>query len=268
MKAAISQLNSKLDYRENLKDIHRVAAECRKQECQLLFLPECFYSMSDGTKPTPHLVEQNNEHYKEIKKIAQEHELFLLGGTAATLHKGVVVNRAYNFGPDGADLGHYDKMHLFSCSLSKKDQETKIDEADIYTPGNEPKMIEALGLLIGLGVCFDIRYPEMARNYVLEGANLLTFSSAFTIPTGKAHWHTLVRARAIENQCFVVAAAQVGKHNEKIQTYGHSLVVGPWGEILVDAGEEVGLHFFDIDLSLVDQIRKSVGVFSHYQERT
>jgi predicted amidohydrolase len=116
-------------------------------------------------------------------------------------------------------------------------------------------------LKIGLGICFDLRYPKMARDYVLNGANLLTFSSAFTVPTGRAHWHTLVRARAIENQCFVVAAAQVGRHNERIQTYGHSLVVDPWGDILVDAGDKVGLHFFDIDLSIMKKVRESVGVF-------
>lgn len=261
MKGALFQLNSKLDFRVNLEEIHLAAAQSKSAGADILFLPECFYSMSNGLESSPHLIQEGNEHYQEIKRIATDHGLYLIGGSAATLHEGVVVNRAFNFAPDGSDIGHYDKMHLFSCNLVKKDQEKKIDEADIYTPGHSPKVVNVGELKVGLGICFDLRYPEMARDYVLNGANLLTFSSAFTVPTGRAHWHTLVRARAIENQCFVVAAAQVGRHNERIQTYGHSLVIDPWGDILVDAGEKVGLHFFDIDLSVMNKVRESVGVF-------
>jgi len=101
----------------------------------------------------------------------------------------------------------------------------------------------------------------MARQYVREGAQLLTFASAFTVPTGKAHWHTLVRARAIENQCFVVAAAQWGRHNERIQTYGHSLVVDPWGDVLLDAEEGEGQYIIDLDMERIETVRKSVKVF-------
>ncbi len=265
MKAALYQLCSKLDYKENLSEIRVAAMKCRDDKVEALFLPECFYSMTDGTEATPYLVEQGNEHFHEIKKMAKDHNLFLIGGSAATLVNGTIVNRAYNFAPDGSELGHYDKVHLFSCDLSKNDKKKKIDESDIYTAGSESKIIKVKNLSIGLGICFDIRYPEMAREYAVQGANLLTFSSAFTIPTGKAHWHTLVRSRAIENQCFVVAAAQVGVHNERIRTYGHSLVVDPWGEVLVDAGPEVGLHYFDIDLALVDEVRSKVDIFKKYK---
>ena len=122
-------------------------------------------------------------------------------------------------------------------------------------------MIEAGPLKIGLGICFDVRFPEMARGYSKKGANLLTFSSAFTVPTGKAHWHTLVRARAIENQCFVVASAQWGQNNERISTYGHSLVVDPWGEILADAGEGEKVITAELNLDYVQEVRKKVKVF-------
>ena len=170
------------------------------------------------------------------------------------------MNRAYNFDQQGNDLGYYDKRHLFSCDLSKDDGNKKIVEADIYTAGTKAKIIQLDKFNIGLGICFDVRYPMTGQEYRNAGVNILTYSSAFTVPTGKAHWHTLLRARAIENQCFVVACAQWGKHNEKIQTYGHSLVIDPWGDVKLDAREGTGLHFCELDLSLVERTRKKIKV--------
>lgn len=261
MKIAIFQLNSALDFKENLETIHKMGAEAKLQGAEAFFLPECFYSMSDGTAPSPYLVEDNNEHFENIKEIATKHQVFLIGGSVATLHEGKVVNRAYNFDPTGKLLGKYDKVHLFSCDIQKPDQRKTIDEADIYTPGSQSQMLEFNGIKVGLGICFDIRYPEMARTYVHQGAKILTFASAFTVPTGKAHWHTLNRARAIENQCFVVASAQWGKHNERIITYGHSLVIDPWGDVLVDLEEGVGFEVVDLDFDRLDEVRKAVKVF-------
>tara|TARA_R110002072_G_scaffold1989_5_gene16566 strand:- start:19497 stop:20291 length:795 start_codon:yes stop_codon:yes gene_type:complete len=261
MKIAIYQLTSLYDFEENLKKIDEACLQVKRSGANILFLPECFYSLSNGLKPTEYLVEQNNEHYKNISNLAKKHELYLIGGSAATKLKGSIINRAYNFDPQGNELSHYDKMHLFSCSL-KKDG-TSIDEADIYTSGTKPQSIEVEGWKIGLGICFDLRYPEMSRKYAVEGATILTFSSAFTVPTGKAHWHTLLKARAIENQCYVVAAAQWGKNNERIQTYGHSLIIDPWGEVLADAGEGEKIIFAELDHERVKQVRDSVGVYKY-----
>lgn len=261
MKIAVLQMNSKEDFEENLKVIRDQAQEAKKHGAEVLFLPECFYSMSNGLRPTPFLVEEGNEHHLNIQAIAKDFGLALIGGSAATLYKGKVVNRAFNYDESGNSLGDYDKINLFSCDIKKEGQRKSIDEADIYHPGNTPKLINYKKMCIGLGICFDLRYPEMARDYVHRGANLLTFSSAFTVPTGKAHWHTLVRARAIENQCFVVACAQWGKHNERIQTFGHSLVVDPWGEVLIDAKEGEGLHLLDLNFDRVEEVRSAVKVF-------
>ena len=266
-KLAIFQLNSLEDYKHNLDVIYRLGREAKEKGAEYFFLPECFLSMSNGLRPSPHLIEGEGELYQAIRKLSLDFKVFLIGGSAATKKDSVVVNRAFNFSPEGDDLGHYDKINLFSCDIKKsggnnnEKESKKIDEADIYTPGTQPLLIEAGELKVGLGICFDLRYPEMAREYVRSGANLLTFSSAFTVPTGKAHWHTLVRARAIENQCFVVASAQWGKHNERIQTYGHSLVVDPWGDILVDAKEGESVHVVDIDLGRIAEIRSAVKVF-------
>lgn len=259
MKVALYQLTSVLDWKVNLEKIHKAAQKASQENCKALFLPECFFSMSNGQSPTPYLIEQNNEFHQEIRKISTQNNIAIIGGSAATLKNGVVVNRAYNFDKNGIDLGVYDKNHLFSCDLGG--DKKVINEADIYTAGNATQMIQFEEWKIGLGICFDLRYPEMARNYVLNGASILTFSSAFTVPTGKAHWHTLNRARAIENQCYVIAVGQWGVHNERIQTYGHSLVIDPWGDILLDAGEGEGLHMVEIDYNKIDEVRKKVKVF-------
>lgn len=265
-KIALLQMNSHYEASKNLEAVETAAKKSIEEGAEALFLPECFYSMSDGLAATEYLVEgdlqkrKEDEHYQAIQRISQL-GIALIGGSAATRDRDNVVNRTYNFSKDGEDLGHYDKINLFSCDIQKENQRKAIDESDIYTPGTEPQLIEWEGIKIGLGICFDLRYPEMARSYVEQGAKILTFSSAFTVPTGRAHWHTLVRARAIENQCFVVACAQVGKHNERIITYGHSLVVDPWGEIILDAKDEEGLFFVELNLERIDEVRKSVKVF-------
>ncbi|HAZ11913.1 MAG: hypothetical protein A2X86_07320 [Bdellovibrionales bacterium GWA2_49_15] len=261
VKVAILQLNSKLDFKENLLSIQRLISEACELGIKYLFLPECFYSMSDGTKPTPHLVTFANEHFKHIQKLASDNHVFLLGGSVAFLEDDKVLNRSLNFDDQGRLLGYYDKMHLFACDLKEGNRANTITESDIYTPGKTPKLIQAGPLKIGLSICFDLRYPDMFRQYVLDGAQILSVSAAFTVPTGKAHWHTLLRARAIENQCFVLAPAQYGRHNEKIETFGHSLIIGPWGDVLADGGEGEKLVWATLDLAQIKAVRSAVKVF-------
>ncbi len=254
MRIAVLQLNSVLDFRTNLETIRGLMKEAKAQGAEAAFLPEVFYSMSDGLTPTPHLIDGANLHYQEIKKLATDFGIALIGGSAATALNGKVVNRAYNFDKHGRDLGHYDKINLFACDLPDK----KISEAKNYTAGKDYKIVELDSKKIGLGICFDMRFSEMGLHYRMNGAEILTYPAAFTVPTGKAHWHTLLKARAIENQCFVVAAAQWGSHNDKMQTYGHSLVVDPWGEVLMDLADGVKVGVVNLDFSKVDLVRHSV----------
>jgi predicted amidohydrolase len=260
MKIGVVQLNSVLDPSENLSVIRRFLKEAKSEGAKAVFLPEVFYSMSDGTKPTPHLIEWNNEHYENIRRLALDSGLYILGGSAATLANGNVMNRSYNFGPDGAELLTYDKMNLFAVDLSKHPSNTVVDEARVYTAGSTPKILSLDEFKIGLSICFDLRFPELFRSYSYLGANVLSISSAFTVPTGKAHWHTLVRARAIENQCYVIASAQWGQHNEKMSTFGHSLIVDPWGEIIADAGEGVKIIYGELSLEKIEGIRARLNV--------
>jgi deaminated glutathione amidase len=254
MRIAILQLTSVLDYKANLEVIRGQLKEARDQKAQAAFLPEVFYSMSDGITPTPYLVQEGNEHYNNIRKLATDFGMALIGGSAATLKDGKVVNRAFNFDKEGNDLGHYDKINLFACDLPDK----KISEAKNYTAGSEYKMVTVDHHKVGLGICFDMRFSEMAHHYRMKGAEIITYPAAFTVPTGKAHWHTLLRARAIENQCYVIASAQWGYHNDKIQTYGHSVVIDPWGDILIDLQEGVKVGVVDLDFEKIELIRRSV----------
>lgn len=256
VKIAVYQICSSLEYQDNLAKIDNAAKEAVKKGTKYLFLPECFYSMSNGLIPTPYLVEEGNEHFQNIAQVAARNQIFLIGGSVAYKNGDQVLNRALNFDPQGKLLSFYDKIHLFSCDLKNK----SINESDIYTPGTMPELLDLPPFKIGLGICFDVRFPEMGRGYSAQGANLLTYASAFTVPTGSAHWHTLLKARAIENQSFVVAAAQWGEHNDRIKTYGHSLVIDPWGDILLDAGEGEGLHIVELDLSRIKEVRQSIKV--------
>lgn len=260
MKIAVIQLQSVLDPAQNLSTITKFLNEAKAKKVKAVFLPEVFYSMSDGTKPTPYLVDGHNEHYQAIRNLAMNSGLYILGGSAATLYQGKVVNRSYNFGPDGSELATYDKINLFRVDLSKHPSNTTVDEARVYTAGNTPKMLSIDGFNIGLSICFDLRFPEFFRSYSYQGANVLSISSAFTVPTGKAHWHTLVRARAIENQCYVIASAQWGQHNDKLSTFGHSLIVDPWGEIIADAGEGETIIYGELDLETLKSVRARLDV--------
>lgn len=260
MKIGVIQLQSVLDPAINLAVIKKFLQEAREQKAEAIFLPEVFYSMSDGTKPTPYLVDGHNEHYQAIQNLAKDSGLYILGGSAATLLNGKVVNRSYNFSPDGTEIMTYDKMNLFAVDLSKHPSNTIVDEARVYTAGNSPKILTLDKFKIGLSICFDLRFPELFRSYSFEGANVLSISSAFTVPTGKAHWHTLLRARAIENQCYVIASAQWGQHNDKLSTFGHSLIIDPWGEILADAQEGVKIIYGELSLEKIEAIRARLNV--------
>ncbi|MBA2405154.1 MAG: carbon-nitrogen hydrolase family protein, partial [Bdellovibrionales bacterium] len=260
MKIGVIQLQSVLDPQVNLATIKKFLTEAIKEKAKAVFLPEVFYSISDGTKPTPYLIDGKNEHYEAIRSLAKDSGLYILGGSAATNVDGKVLNRSYNFDPQGNDLSFYDKMNLFSCDLSKHPSNQIIDEAKVYTKGNKPQMIEVDDYKIGLSICFDLRFPELFRAYSAQGANVMSISSAFTVPTGKAHWHTLVRARAVENQSYVVASAQWGKHNEKLSTFGHSLVVDPWGEVLADAGDGEKIVFAEFSLERIKSVRERLDV--------
>jgi predicted amidohydrolase len=220
--------------------------------------------------------------FRLIRDEAEDETLAALQALAAelhiTLHVGSLAlksedperaaNRGFLIGPDGGIITRYDKIHMFEADLGEKG---KYREAARYRPGETAVLANAAGTQIGMGICYDMRFPGLFRDLAQAGAEVLTAPSAFTVPTGKAHWHVLLRARAIENGCFMLAAAQWGPHGGKDESamresYGHSLIVDPWGRVLADAGEGEGIAVADLDLSLVAQARKRIGSLTQGRE--
>ena len=176
-----------------------------------------------------------------------------------------LANRSLLIGPDGAIQARYDKIHLFDVTVSETES---YRESRLYAPGDAAVVAQTPWGGVGLSVCYDVRFPHLYRALGQAGAGLLTVPSAFTVPTGRAHWHVLLRARAIETGCFVLAPAQGGDHGDGRSTYGHSLVVDPWGEIVLDAGAArpettPGLHLADLDLAAIDRTRQRIPSLNH-----
>lgn len=170
-----------------------------------------------------------------------------------------LVNRSFLIAPDGAIIARYDKIHLFDVDLGAG---RTYRESDTYRAGDKAVLADGPWGRLGMTICYDVRFPHLYRDLGRAGAALIAVPSAFTKWTGEAHWHVLLRARAIETGAFILAPAQVGDHGGGRLTYGHSLIVGPWGEVLADAGETPGLVIADLDLHLVEEARRKVPAWS------
>ena len=168
----------------------------------------------------------------------------LIGSLAIKVSETKTANRSILFAPDGQVTARYDKIHLFDVEL---DGGERYAESATVAGGNKAVLAPTPWGAVGMSVCYDVRFPQLYRSLALGGAFAFTVPSAFTVPTGEAHWHVLLRARAIENGAFVIAPAQGGTHANGRKTYGHSLIIGPWGEVLAEAGTEPGVIFADID---------------------
>jgi predicted amidohydrolase len=171
-------------------------------------------------------------------------------------------NTSVLFGPDGKIVGRYRKMHLFDVDVSP---EVRFSESETVKPGEEPVLLDTSLARIGLSICYDLRFPELYRVLVDRGAEILTVPSAFTLTTGKDHWYPLLRARAIETQCYVLAPAQVGEHDDEgyRHSYGHSMIVDPWGQIVATVSEDPGIALAEIDLTRVERVRRGMPVAQH-----
>jgi predicted amidohydrolase len=188
--------------------------------------------------------------------LAQELKIHLHAGSLAVkAGDGRIANRSLVFAPDGTIVARYDKIHLFDIDLPNGES---YRESATYAPGETAVIVDLPQARLGLCICYDVRFPRLANALANAGASILTYPAAFTVPTGEAHWHVLLRARAIETGSFVLAAAQGGQHDGGKATYGHSLVISPWGEILAEAGTEPGVITAEIDPSASTQARARI----------
>ncbi len=209
-----------------------------------------------------HLAEQNDDaSLKGYRDLARELKIHLhVGSLALRATPERAVNRSFLLGPNGDILASYDKIHMFDIDLGNGES---YRESANYQPGDTAVITDLPWGRLGMTICYDVRFPSLYRARAEAGASFLAVPSAFTKKTGEAHWHTLLRARAIENGCFVFAAAQTGLHANKRETFGHSLIVDPWGVVLADGGLEPGVVLATIDPAKVQAARKSIPSLQH-----
>lgn len=208
--------------------------------------------------------EKNNRALMHFVSLAEELKISLIiGSLPIKVSETHCANRCYAIDSAGRIQAHYDKIHLFDAALSGREAHK---ESDSYISGNQAVVVTLEGIKVGLSICYDLRFPKLYNDLAKAGAELLLIPAAFTQSTGEAHWHTLIRARAIENGCFVLAPAQSGLHADGRRTYGHSLIVSPWGEVLADANTHVGVARSKIDLDLVQNARNRISNINHQKK--
>jgi deaminated glutathione amidase len=272
--AAAAQVCSVADPQRNLEACARLATRAAEAGAELLVLPECFAFLGtherdklavgevlDGERPGPIL--------GAVQEMARRTGLWVIGGgmheiakrdpetgAVAKTHIACVV-----VSPAGELTAVYRKIHLFDINIPGV---VVHRESDTNAPGAELVVAETPLAPIGLSVCYDLRFPELYRELAFHrGARVLVVPAAFTAPTGAAHWHVLLRSRAIENQCYVMAAAQYGRHNEKRESYGHTMIIDPWGRILGELADGEGLVTAELDLDELAKVRRQLPVFEH-----
>jgi predicted amidohydrolase len=266
MRIALLQMTSGIDPAANAATVVDAAAQAAAGGAQILFTPEMTGLLDrKRDRARPHLsCEADDAVLAAVRRAAAEHGLWIALGSLALADETPddrLVNRSLLIGPDGNLCARYDKMHLFDVDLVTGESWR---ESSAYAPGAGAVVADGPeGWRLGLSVCYDLRFPALYQALSGAGANLIAIPAAFTVPTGAAHWHVLMRARAIENAAYVVASAQTGTHEDGRATYGHSLVVGPWGDVVLDMGEEAGLGFADLDLEQVADARARVPVIAH-----
>lgn len=262
-KAAAVQLNSQPYIDLNLEISYQCIRQAAREGARLVGLPENFSFLGDLEAKMDQSTKIAEQSEAFLKKTAAEFEIFLLGGSyPVPASNSRVRNRSLLLDPNGTIIASYDKIHLFDVDLEQGESYRESD----YVEGGELEAVVAktsdIGN-IGLSICYDLRFPELFRQLVGKGAELLTVPSAFTKTTGKDHWVPLLRARAIENTAFVFAPAQAGIHGEKRKTYGHSLIIDPWGNIMSDGGEEPGVIYADIEAKTLQEVRRSIPSLKH-----
>jgi deaminated glutathione amidase len=261
--AAAVQMNSVPDLQKNLAQAEDLIDLAVRQGAELICLPENFSFLGNEEAKIEQAEAIAQESEKFLKTMAQRYQVTLLGGGfPIPVDQGKVHNTALLVGANGEELARYEKVHLFDVNLPDGNtyQESISVLAGVQLPSVYPS--KELGHL-GLSVCYDVRFPELYRHLSQMGAEVLFVPAAFTAYTGKDHWQVLLQARAIENTCYVIAPAQAGRHNAIRQSHGHAMIVDPWGLILSDAGDAVGVAIAPIEPSRLSQVRRQMPSLQH-----
>src|SRR5687768_5732257 len=264
MKIALYQARSGIDPSTNAEALVRSVKDAAEGGAVMLFTPEMsgLLDRDRDRAATSLRSEGDDEVLRQVRQAAAASGVWVHLGSIALRDGGEkLVNRGFVIDANGEIRARYDKMHLFDVDLPTGESWR---ESASYRGGERPVIVQTPVGMLGLSICYDLRFAGLYASLSDNGATLFSIPAAFTVPTGEAHWHVLMRARAIEAGAFVVAAAQVGRHADGRETYGHSLVVDPWGRVLLDMGGEApGLGFAELDLAAVDEVRRRLPAIRH-----
>ncbi|WP_062261593.1 carbon-nitrogen hydrolase family protein [Endozoicomonas arenosclerae] len=257
--AAVVQMCSGPDVQANLKQADDLLSGVDISP-ELIVLPECFAQMGGDI---PVLGKNNSVVRNWMSRVARQSKAWLVGGSIPCVVNEGENSRAscFVYDPEGLEVSRYDKIHLFNADVS--DGTNRYRESDDYSAGSDLEVIDMDFARTGLSICYDVRFPELYRKLRSEGAEIYTVPSAFTKVTGQAHWEPLLRARAIENQCYILAANQGGIHPNQRETWGHSMIISPWGEVLAEAGEDPCVLMAELDIKALREIRQQMPCFDH-----
>ena len=261
---ALFQSNTGIEPGANAERLAGAIEEAAKGGAAMLFTPEMSGLLDrDSQRASANLrTEDDDAVLAACRNAAREHGIWLhLGSIAVLVDDGKVANRGFVIDRMGNIQARYDKIHLFDVDLPTGESWR---ESAVYQAGKNAVLVNGTPVgKLGLTICYDLRFPTLFARIAEADADVISVPAAFTVPTGRAHWHVLLRARAIEAGLFVVAAAQVGRHEDGRQTFGHSIVIDPWGEVLLDMGEERGIAFADIDLARISDVRSRIPALNH-----
>lgn len=266
LKTALIQLNAGPDIQENIDTATTLIREAATQKAQLICTPEntCHLRFSSAEKLQSAFPADDHPAITHYSALAKELGIWLLiGSLTIKLDDQKLANRSFLFSDQGACVATYDKIHLFDVDLPTGESHR---ESDYINPGTRAVLADTPWGTMGLSICYDVRFSYLYRKLAQAGASLLTVPAAFTVPTGEAHWETLLRARAIETGSFVLAPAQTGTHEGGRKTYGHSMIIDPWGKILAEAGDDIGFIIADLDLAAVTKARQAIPALQHDQD--
>ena len=261
---ALFQSNTGIDPAANAKALVASIGEAARGGASMLFTPEMSGLLDRNSQRAAANLRKEEEDavLAACRDAAREHEIWVhLGSLAILVDDGKVANRGFVIDRAGNVQARYDKIHLFDVDLPTGESWR---ESAVYRAGQSSVVVNGTPVgKLGLTICYDLRFPALFARIAEADADVITVPAAFTVPTGQAHWHTLLRARAIEAGLFVVAAAQVGQHEDGRNTFGHSLVVDPWGDILLDMGDEKGVGFAEVDLARISDVRSRIPALNH-----
>lgn len=261
---ALFQSCTGIDPAANAQALVEAIEQASAGGAEMLFTPEMSGLLDRNAKRAAMSLRSEEEDgvLAACRDAANRHGLWLhLGSLAVRTEDGKLANRGFLIDPAGAIRARYDKIHLFDVDLPTGESWR---ESAVYRAGENAVVAEGTPVgRLGLTICYDLRFPDLFSRLAEAGAQTVSVPAAFTVPTGRAHWEVLLRARAIEAGAFIFAAAQSGRHADGRETYGHSLVVGPWGEVLLDMGEDIGVGFAEIELNLVCEVRQRIPSLAH-----